>query len=127
MGAMKLAILALALTGGMMLSFPAETPPQPQETAPAVQEMELLGEYEVTAYAGDGITATGTVPRPYKTVAVDPNVIPYWTTLYIEGVGEVVAEDCGGAIVGKRLDLYLPSVGDCIEWGRQKKEVWLVH
>ena len=88
---------------------------------------EPLGQFEVTAYAGDGITAKGTVPRPYKTVAVDPDVIPYGTTLYIEGVGEVVAEDCGGAIVGKRLDLYLPSVGDCIEWGRQKKEVWLVH
>lgn len=118
---MKSLIVALMMAGGILLSTPAEMPAEQQETAP---EREYIGEYEVTAYAGDTITATGTVPRPYKTVAVDPQVIPYGTILYIEGVGEVVAEDCGGAIVGKRLDLYLPSEDECIQWGRQEREVW---
>jgi 3D (Asp-Asp-Asp) domain-containing protein len=85
-----------------------------------------LGEYEVTAYAGDGITATGTVPRPYQTVAVDPQVIPYGTQLYLEGVGIVTAEDCGGAIKGEIIDLYLPSEGECVQWGRQERKVWRV-
>ena len=36
-----------------------------------------LGTFEITAYAEDEITATGTIPREYVTVAVDPDVIPY--------------------------------------------------
>lgn len=115
------ALATAIITIGIMLSTPAELPAEPQETAPA---REYIGEYEVTAYAGGSLTATGTVPRPYRTVAVDPQVIPYGTILYIEGVGEVVAEDCGGAIKGQRLDIYLPSEGECVQWGRQSREVW---
>ena len=36
-----------------------------------------------TAYSGDSITSTGTVPK-WGTIAVDPNVIPYGTKVYIE-------------------------------------------
>ena len=52
------------------------------------------------AYTGDGITATGTVPK-YGTIAVDPTVIPYGTKVYIKELDKVfTAEDCGGAITG---------------------------
>jgi 3D (Asp-Asp-Asp) domain-containing protein len=117
---MKTLVLAAMLAASTLMPLEAEKPPQ--------SEMTPLGEYEVTAYAEDTITATGTVPRPYKTVAVDPSVIPLGTVLYIEGIGEVVAEDTGGAVQGHILDLYLPGTeADTAEWGRQKKEVWLVH
>ncbi len=51
-----------------------------------------------------GRTRTG-LPMGYGIVAVDPSVIPLHTQLYIPGYGCGAAEDTGGAIVGRRVDL----------------------
>ena len=61
------------------------------------------------AYTGDGITATGTVPK-YGTIAVDPTVIPYGTKVYIKELDKVfTAEDCGGAIKGNTIDIFMTT------------------
>ena len=53
-----------------------------------------------TAYATGTITSTGTKPK-WGTIAVDPNVIPYGTKVYIPKFNMTfTAEDCGGAIKG---------------------------
>lgn len=76
-----------------------------------------------TAYAGDGITATGTVPvyNPggISTIAVDPRVIPLGSLVYVEGYGKAIAADTGGAIKGNIIDVFLNSTSDCISWGRK--------
>lgn len=67
-------------------------------------------------------TATGTLCR-VGAIAVDPKVIPYGTRMYIvtnDGeyiYGIAVAEDCGGAIKGNRVDLYFDSVDECWTFG----------
>lgn len=76
----------------------------------------------VTAYAagpdhtgkspGDqyyGITRSGTRVTEGRTIAVDPNVIPLGTWVYIEGIGLRKAEDTGGAVKGKKIDVYYES------------------
>lgn len=83
-----------------------------------------LGTFEATCYAQGETTATGT-PVGIGTIAVDPNVIPLGTNLYIEGYGPGTALDTGGAIKGRILDVYKPSEADCLNWGRHPVEVWL--
>lgn len=71
-----------------------------------------------TAYANDYITSTGKKPRPYHTIAVDPKVIPYGTRVYIPEFNKVfIAEDCGGAIKGNRIDIYMNNEKECRQWG----------
>ena len=88
----------------------------------------LLGAFTVVAYykGGNGLlTATGTTCKANRTVAVDPKVIPYGTHIWIEGLGERVAEDCGG-FRGKVLDVFFNTRSDCYEWGKRTRKVWVM-
>ena len=69
-----------------------------------------------TAYALPGTTATGVGVR-YGIIAVDPRVIPLGTRLYVPGYGEGIAADTGGAVKGNRIDVWLPSEAQAVEWG----------
>ncbi|MCQ2969790.1 MAG: 3D domain-containing protein [Clostridium sp.] len=78
---------------------------------------------ESTAYTGGTLTATGTKPvyNPggISTIAVDPNVIPLGSKVYVSGYGIAIAADTGGVINGNIIDVYLNSEADCIAWGRK--------
>ena len=98
-----------------------------------------LGLFELTAYCpcsaccgkNDGITATGTVATEGRTVAVDPAVIPYGTTIeviYPDGSrARYVAEDCGGAIKAQRLDVFFADHQTAREYGIRTAYVFLVR
>lgn len=118
---MTKALLAI-ITALIIAGTPA--PPEPQTQA--------LGEFEITAYSysegyGENYqTASGAIPKPYYTVAVDPAVIPLGSTLYIEGIGEVKAQDTGGAVKGQVIDLHIGH-DDCDSFGRQKRSVYITR
>ena len=76
------------------------------------------------SYTGGGRTATGTRARVGE-IAVDPRVIPLGTTVYIPGVGERRAEDTGGNIKGKTIDIYMNSKSACRRWGRRTITIYL--
>ncbi len=91
---------------------------------------------EATAYTHtdegcDFWTATGTHVR-IGTVAVDPDLIPYGTRMFIvSNDGEYVygistAEDCGGAIIDKRIDLYYPTTYECFQFGRRDATIFFL-
>ncbi len=80
--------------------------------------------FEATAYTGGGRTASGTRARVGE-IAVDPRVIPLGTTVYVEGFGELRAEDTGGAVKGHIIDIYMSSRSQCRKWGRRNVTVYL--
>ena len=87
--------------------------------------------YTHTDEGCDLITYTGTTVR-IGTVAVDPRYIPYGTRMFIVSndgqyvYGISVAEDCGGAIKGDRIDLYFPTYYDCIQFGRRDCTIYFL-
>lgn len=85
-------------------------------------EMEVVATgYSASREEGteDGVTATGTKARR-GTAAVDPRVIPLGSEMYVPGYGWARAEDTGGAIKGRRVDLFFPSREEALRWGVRK-------
>ena len=96
----------------------------------ATQNRELI--CSSTAYTSDTgtLTSSGKAvkrnPNGISTVAVDPNVIPLGSALYIEGYGYAIAADTGSAIKGNVIDLYFDSYSDCDAWGRKTVNVMVL-
>ncbi|MBK0292224.1 MULTISPECIES: LysM peptidoglycan-binding domain-containing protein [Priestia] len=107
-------------------SAPSTSTPAP---APAQESKSVSKEItvEATAYTAycagcSGITATGIDLRSNpnrKVIAVDPRVIPLGSRVYVEGYGEAIAGDTGGAIKGTRVDLFMASQSSALNWGRK--------
>jgi len=97
---------------------------------PSSSRRRHLGSFAMTAYtqyhSPPRRTASGTMPAVGRTVAVDPRVIPLGTKLHIEGVGIRIAEDTGRKIKGKKLDLFLSSMGACTRFGVRARNVYLL-
>ena len=101
----------------------------------ATNEMygQNLGNFQITYYCAceiccnkaDGITATGTPVVEGQTIAVDPRVIPYGTKVIIGG-HIFTAEDCGGAIQGNHIDIYVNNHAEAMALGVTNADVFLV-
>ena len=81
---------------------------------------------EATAYtstAAEPTTATGSRPvhnpSGFSTIAVDPNIIPLNSLVYVHGYGFAKATDTGSAIKGMIIDVYFNTENECVEWGRK--------
>ncbi len=101
-----------------------------------VYEYNKTMKVKATAYTHtdkgcDKITATGTTVR-WGTVAVDPKLIPYGTKMFIVSndgkfvYGLSAAEDCGGSIKGNRIDLYMPTTKQCLNFGIRNCTVYFL-
>jgi uncharacterized protein YabE (DUF348 family) len=71
-----------------------------------------------------GHTATGSVVT-YGIVAVDPDVIPLGTRMFIPGYGYAVAADTGGAVKGYVIDLGYPD-GVRVDWQSKWVEIQIL-
>jgi 3D (Asp-Asp-Asp) domain-containing protein len=94
---------------------------------------KFLGRFMITHYCTCSIcnggwganTAWAGKITPGRTIAVDPAVIPKLATVYIEGYGYRVAEDCGGAIKGNHIDMAVGSHSEAISLGVVYRDVYL--
>lgn len=106
---------------------------EPTKEEPVSNGVEVLGEFAIVAYCPceeccgkwalnrpDGIvyTASGEEAVPGVTVAVDPDIIPLGSKVYIEGMGWYVAHDTGN-FSGKVIDVYFEDHEAALEFGRR--------
>ena len=67
-----------------------------------------------------------------KVIAVDPKIIPLNSKVYVEGLngawdyGHAVAADTGSAIKELKIDLYMDTHTEALEWGRRKVNVYVL-
>ncbi|MGE7695522.1 LysM peptidoglycan-binding domain-containing protein [Lysinibacillus sp. NPDC094177] len=108
----------------------------PEATAPATTNTaskEIIVEasaYTASCEGCSGITATGinlkTNPNA-KVISVDPTIIPLGSKVYVEGYGEAIAGDTGGAIKGNRIDVFFPTQQDAINFGVKQLKVTILN
>ncbi|TWT27393.1 3D domain-containing protein [Planomicrobium sp. CPCC 101110] len=82
--------------------------------------------YTASCSGCSGITRTGINLKKnpgLKVIAVDPNVIKLGTKVYVEGYGYAVAGDTGGAIKGKKIDVFIPTQSGALKWGRKNVKI----
>ena len=102
---------------------PAKAPVEP---VPGANEIELepvvaAQAYEATAYSLRGRTASGR-PVGRGLIAADPRVLPLGTRVRVEAgsfSGEYLVADTGGAIKGRRIDIWTPSTREAMQFGRR--------
>ena len=99
------------------------------------ERWESLGVFRCTAYCGcrqcngkwtGQPTASGAPLQAGVTVAVDKRLIPFFSTLKIDGVGVRVAHDTGRNIKGNSIDVYIPNHAIASAFGIQYHEVWIL-
>ncbi|WP_345244258.1 ubiquitin-like domain-containing protein [Pontibacillus salipaludis] len=86
---------------------------------------------QATAYTAyctgcSGVTSTGINLRAnpnQKVIAVDPNVIPLGSKVWVEGYGYAIAGDQGSAIKGNRIDLFMSNKSAALGYGRRSVQV----
>lgn len=107
---------------------------QPEETSQNTEtNMIYLGQFKTTAYCNcskccgiwaGGPTASGAMPVAGRTIAVDPNVVPIGSTVFIDGHA-YIAEDTGSGVYGNSIDIFHSSHQAALNWGVRYKNVYL--
>lgn len=91
------------------------------ELVEKASKIEYIGDFKLTGYCpcyscSEGYgrsTASGARATEGITVAADTRKLPLGTRIYIEGVGERVVQDVGGAIKGNKIDVYVENHASC--------------
>jgi 3D (Asp-Asp-Asp) domain-containing protein len=81
--------------------------------------------YTATFYSLRGRMANGQSVHS-GAIAADPKILPLGTVVHIEGMGTYVVKDTGGAIKGRRIDIWVPSRAQALKLGRKKIRVRIV-
>lgn len=107
----------------------------------ATSEGNIINNCQITYYCAEQYehicnagypytTATGTTPTPNHTCAVDPNIIPYNSIVFVKWadgkIGIYIAEDCGGSINGNKIDILVATHSEALENGIQNATVYWV-
>jgi 3D (Asp-Asp-Asp) domain-containing protein len=114
-------------------SSPAASAERPREVGATVattgEKPALSESFEATAYSLRGRTASGAAATTGM-IAADPRVLPIGSRVRIEAgsyTGEYVVADTGGAVKGKRIDIWTPSSREAMRFGRRTVKLTVLH
>jgi len=81
-----------------------------------------------TAYTATGnATESGVMPQANHTIAAWSG-LPFGTKVYIPALNTTfTVEDRGGAVTQGIIDIYMDSYEECIQFGRQNLEAYVVY
>jgi 3D (Asp-Asp-Asp) domain-containing protein len=100
----------------------AGNPAAADAVAPVTETYRLR--VDAVAYHLPGKTASG-LPVGKGVVAVDPELIPLGTRLFVPGYGRGIAADVGVAIKGRIIDVWMPNTAAARKWGRKTVTITL--
>lgn len=110
-------------------SAPAAKPAAP--VASTAKELTVTSTaYTASCEGCSGVTATGidlNANPNQKVISVDPSVIPLGSKVWVEGYGEAIAGDTGGSIKGNKIDIFIPSKAEAINWGKKTVKVKILE
>lgn len=97
------------------------------------KKVKCLGTYKITAYCGcrscsggwGNRTASGRRAKAGRTISVDRRKIKLGSKVRIGGK-TLVAEDVGGDVKGKHIDMYFSSHSQVRKFGKKYRKVYLV-
>jgi 3D (Asp-Asp-Asp) domain-containing protein len=112
--------------GVQPVNLNAQTDPVVSETASPIAKMEIDFEvapetYTATAYSLRGRTASGK-PVSRGLIAADPRILPLGTRVRVDAgnfSGEYLVADTGGAVKGRRIDIWTPTSREALRFGRR--------
>src|SRR5262245_4213792 len=81
-----------------------------------------LRDFHATAYCLKGRTASGIDVRP-GIIAADPSVLPLGTVVHMRAgsySGTYTVADTGGRIRGRKVDVYVPTYREAMQFGRRQ-------
>jgi 3D (Asp-Asp-Asp) domain-containing protein len=85
--------------------------------------------FMATAYCLRGQTAAG-VPVRRGIIAADPKILPLGSVVRLHAggySGVYTVMDTGGAIRGKRIDIYIPTRAEAVRFGARKVKVEVIR
>lgn len=91
---------------------------------PNYAESELV-DFDATAYCLKGRTASGMDAKPGM-IAADPRVLPLGTVVHLRSgsyTGTYTVMDTGGRIKGRRVDVYVASHREAMQFGRRPVKI----
>ncbi|WEG11198.1 3D domain-containing protein [Pullulanibacillus sp. KACC 23026] len=105
--------------------------PKPKKSSKAAKVSSKKLTVKASAYTAScagctGLTTTGFNLKKHsdaKIIAVDPKVIPLGSKVHVEGYGDAVAADTGGAIKGNKIDVFVSSKQKALKFGVKKVQV----
>ena len=91
------------------------------EVEPEAEPAEPPVHFTATAYSLRGRTASGK-PVRRGLIAADRRVLPIGTRVRLDAgsySGEYVVADTGGAVRGRKIDIWMPSTNEAMRFGRR--------
>jgi 3D (Asp-Asp-Asp) domain-containing protein len=115
------------LVAASLLMSPNTTVADDKHKQPLVSMQRKARKFLAFAYSGGRLTSEGGKPVAGITIAADPKVLPMGTRVRIMEAGKYsgvyTVSDQGSAIKGKKVDIFVNSNREALQFGR--KQVYL--